>query len=477
LSNETSLQLSFQVPDDEEIDLNDLEVQDFYETPLERMQKLGDSKSELEDDKDYDRQISDEPDEGEFSSDEYITPLQRTRLTRSGSQEQLQLWDGNDDDENRSSSPVGLNDREEDYHLRHTDAPNTDEASSSSEYYPHGPIICDDDTDIGHEEIIQTYQQMLPQHQGNQEQLSACWEKVTGTFMLDPSRAGSRARSRLETVESGDELSGDELRALHDVESSSDESAISSDDELSENECTDHDEAHMEPVPQVPPSPWQKVSAMLMSPQAAVKKFVNIHRAPNLDLKEKEEPKVESDESESEDFQPFMLKIKYPRRNSETSELSQGTASLKLAYGIDSGNTRGGTDIGEQDRWDSGGSGLSLESEDDADDDRTAPHTTLEQAESARGTSPSSEPPPKLETPELNPNWSESTTSLGSNISELTMQTLHKMPVNTLNAVWSIPNHHSVPKIHRAILTRAKRARILTKSHGKSRRLADLLPK
>jgi hypothetical protein len=441
VSNEMSFQMSFH-NDDEEIGLNDLEVlEDFYETPLERMQKLVDtSKSELLedssqsefslgneqlglliDDDDYERRISDEPDEGEFSSDEYITPLQRTRLTRSGSQEQLQLWDGDgdDDDENKSSSRVGLNDREEYYHRRNTDAPNTDAPSASREYYPHGPMIWDDDhADIGHEEIIATFQQMIPQqHQANQEQLSAFWEKVTGTFMLDP----SKARTTLETVESGDELSGDELRSLYDDASSSDESTSDDDDELSEDEhITEDDEAHMmEPVPQVPPSPWQKVSAMLMSPQVAVQKFVNIHRAPNLDLKEKQEPKEESDESESEDFQPFMLKIPYPRRNSETSELSQGTASLKLSYNIYSENTKAGTDIDEQDRWDSRGCGLSLESEEDADDGRTAPHTTLE----------------------------------GSNISKMTMNTLNKTPVNTPKAVWSVPNHHSVPKIHPTAFT------------------------
>ena len=77
-----------------EINLNDmvLVLEDSYETPLERLQKLVDSKSsELEyshhsasslgneqfglndhDEDCYEQRISDEPNEGEFSSEEYI---------------------------------------------------------------------------------------------------------------------------------------------------------------------------------------------------------------------------------------------------------------------------------------------------------------------------------------------------------------------------------------------------------------------
>jgi hypothetical protein len=42
--------------------------------------------------------------------------------------------------------------------------------------------------------------------------------------------------------------------------------------------------------------------------QVAIKKFVNMYHALDLDLKEEEE----SDKSKSKDFQPFMLEIKYP---------------------------------------------------------------------------------------------------------------------------------------------------------------------
>jgi hypothetical protein len=35
-----------------------------------------------------------------------------------------------------------------------------------------------------------------------------------------------------------------------------------------------------------------------------------------------------------------------------------------------------------------------------------------------------------------------------SNMSQLTMNTLNKIQVNPLNAVWSVPNYQYVPKIH-----------------------------
>ena len=106
---------------------------------------------------------------------------------------------------------------------------------------------------------------------------------------------------------------------------------------------------------------------------------------------------------------------------------------------------KGGTGTAEQDRWDSGGCDLSSES--DADNKRTVPHTTLEEAESTRGTLPSSKPSPKLKTHQLTTKESESgldsnkvtsqnelasrEASTDSNMSELITNKLNKKSAKT----------------------------------------------
>ena len=318
---------------------------DLYETPLQRMQKIVDSQSELDcrrrstlsnhdlsDDEMMDAMIKEIPQEGEFSADDYITPLQRTRLKRSGSQEQLQLWDGNKVEEETKRNGFGQKGNQ-DKSLPKDDCDDGDLSSKSSssgnEYYQTKVLSWDHGTGTAHEEIMTMFQPM-----NAQQQEPNFWEKVTDTFMLDP----ERALTKLETLESGDELSGDELRYSYTGSIGS-----SSEEESSTNSsCSEVEEYEYAPqkqlpqpqlaVPPVPASPWQEMSKMLLSPQVAVKKFVSntVHLIPKLEIteekKEPKEKKADADDGE-QDFEPFTLKIRYRRRNSETSELSTHLAT------------------------------------------------------------------------------------------------------------------------------------------------------
>jgi hypothetical protein len=155
---------------------------------------------------------------------------------------------------------------------------------------------------------------MRPKRERSQKQLSNFWEKVTGTFMLDPP---SRATSKLATVESGDELSFDDIqRRLDEIDSSD----YSTSDDISLDNDSD-----IKSLDEAPPSPWKRVISSITGSLGAVKNFGTMQRAPDLGYEEKEEV----DESSNEDFQPFILRIKYPWRNSVGSELSEeGTANM-----------------------------------------------------------------------------------------------------------------------------------------------------